>query len=71
MAIVKDHLVILNSKSLGDTIALMPYLELYSLVHKCNVFLLANPRFHNLFTKSYPTIIFVNDKYVLNKVGES
>lgn len=70
MDIVKDHLIILNSKSLGDTIALMPYLELYSLVHKCNVFLLANPNFHNLFTKSYPTIIFVNGEYVLTRAGE-
>ena len=62
--IVKDHLIKLFSKSLGDTIALMPYLELYRQKYNCNVYLLGNRLYHNLFTKSYPQIIFVNDSYV-------
>ena len=62
--IVKDHLIKLFSKSLGDTIALMPYLELYRLKHNCNVYFYGNRSFHNLFTKSYPNIIFVNEDYI-------
>tara|TARA_Y100000592_G_scaffold74035_1_gene115434 strand:- start:810 stop:1706 length:897 start_codon:yes stop_codon:yes gene_type:complete len=62
--IVKDHLINLLSKSLGDTIALMPYLELYRQKYNCNVYLLGNRLFHNLFTKSYPNIIFVDDNFI-------
>lgn len=65
--IIKDRLINLLSKSLGDTIALMPYLELYRQKHNCNVYFFANRYFHNLFIKSYPYIIFVDNNYLKSR----
>ena len=63
-----EVLVKLYSKSLGDTIALMPYLERYRLENKCNVSLLGNSYFSNLFTNSYPFIKFVDNESNFDKV---
>jgi autotransporter strand-loop-strand O-heptosyltransferase len=63
-----EVLVKLYSKSLGDTIALMPYLERYRLENKCNVSLLGNSYLSNLFTNSYPFIKFVDNESNFDKV---
>ena len=55
-------LIRLHSKSLGDTIALMPYLERYRQDHNIDLFLSANFGLSHLFTKSYPNIQFVENE---------
>ena len=64
----KTHLVDLNSNSLGDTIAIMPYLDLYSIKNNVKVYLRGNLNFNKLFIKSYPNIKIINkeDKFFDN-----
>jgi autotransporter strand-loop-strand O-heptosyltransferase len=50
------HLVDLHSNSLGDTIAIMPYLDLYAQKNAVKLYLRCNDTFNNLFTNSYPNI---------------
>jgi|TARA_B100001778_G_C18599684_1_gene636590 autotransporter strand-loop-strand O-heptosyltransferase len=53
---IENHLIDLHSNSLGDTIAIMPYLDLYAKKHNVKVYLRGNERFSLLFKKSYPNI---------------
>ena len=52
----KSHLIDLHSNSLGDTIAIMPYLDLYSIKNNVKVYLRGNLNWNKLFKKSYPNI---------------
>ena len=58
----KKHLIDLHSNSLGDTIAIMPYLDLYAIKHNVQVYLRGPIHFSNLFKKSYPNIILTHKK---------
>lgn len=54
----KDVKVILDSKSLGDTLAWMPYAEEFRKKHNCRIHLLT---FHNeWFENQYPNVNFIN-----------
>jgi autotransporter strand-loop-strand O-heptosyltransferase len=55
---MKTILIELYSYSLGDTIAIMPCVEDFVSKTEDNVLLKVNPRFHSLFTNSYPTVKF-------------
>ena len=55
-------LVKLYSRSLGDTIAIMPYLERYRQDNNCEVYLSANLAFANLFKNSYPLVNFTENE---------
>ena len=57
---MSDILINLLSKSLGDTIALMPVVEEFQ-KNNNNVLVSVNPNFHKLFFESYPNIKFYNE----------
>lgn len=54
-------LVKLYSRSIGDTVAIMPWLERYRQDHECELWLSANVAFAELFVKSFPEIRFTED----------
>lgn len=69
----KNVLISFESKSLGDTLAFIPYVEEYRLKHGCKIYC---STFHNdLFKNEYPEIIFVEpgqqvfDIYALFRLG--
>ena len=56
----KTHLIDLHSNSLGDTIAVMPYVDLYAKKHNIKIYLRTNEKYKNLFKTSYPNIKITN-----------
>jgi len=56
-----NHLIDLHSNSLGDIVAIMPYLDLYASKHNVIVYLRTNNAFNKLFVKSYPNIIITKE----------
>ena len=56
----ETHLIDLHSNSLGDTIAIMPYLDLYSIKNNVNIYLRGNLDFSKLFVKSFPNVKIIN-----------
>lgn len=66
-------LVGLESKSLGDNIAWMPYIEEFGKVHKCTM--VASTFYNSLFKSAYPMIEFVDpgttvhNLYALYRIG--
>ena len=55
----KNVLIAFDSKSVGDTIAWIPYVEEFRKKHECNVFVYT---FHNsLFQEVYPNLTFIDD----------
>jgi len=55
----KNVLIAFDSRSVGDTIAWIPYVDEFRKKHECNVFVYT---FHNsLFEEVYPDVTFVND----------
>jgi len=66
----ETHLIDLHSNSLGDTVAIMPFLDLYSNKNNVDVYLRGNLDFNKLFEKSYPNIKIINreDKYFDNVI---
>lgn len=55
-------LVKLYSRSIGDTVAIMPWLERYRQEHECELWLWANTALAQLFVKSFPEIRFTEDE---------
>ena len=69
----KNVLIEFDSKSIGDTIAWIPYIEKFKSKHNCNLYVFT---FHNnLFRDQYPEIEFVDntntikDLYASYKIG--
>lgn len=69
----KKVLIYLDSKSIGDTLAWIPYAEEFRKKHQCNVYVFG---FHNvLFREVYPEITFLDhignffDFYAAYKIG--
>ena len=60
-------LITLNSNSLGDTIGVMPCIEKFISNTTDNVLFKINPRYHFLFSKSYPMVKFYEEGMVFNK----
>lgn len=58
----KDVHVYLKSYSLGDTIAWMPYVELFRRKHQCNVFCSTN--WNRILRGAYPNIVFIKHSEV-------
>lgn len=58
---IEHHLIDLHSNSLGDTIAIMPYLDLYAKKHNVKVYLRGPERFSILFKNSYPNITITGE----------
>lgn len=54
----KKVLIVYESKSLGDSIAWMPYIEEFRIKHNCEIYCATFRNF--LFEKKYPNINFVN-----------
>lgn len=69
----KKVLVSLESKSLGDTLAWVPYIEEFRKKHNCAMY--ASTFWNNLFDKAYPEINWippgsgVNNLYAAYKIG--
>jgi autotransporter strand-loop-strand O-heptosyltransferase len=53
----KNVFILLNSKSLGDTIAWFPYVEEFRKIHNCNI--ICATFWNKLFEKEYPKIKFI------------
>ena len=60
----KNVYIVLDSKSLGDTIAWVPYVEEFRQFHKCNV--VCSSFWNSLFKKEYPAIKFVEPGTVIS-----
>ena len=56
----KNHLVDLHSSSLGDTIAIMPYLNMYAIKNDVQIYLKGPKHFSDLFKVTYPSVIFTD-----------
>jgi len=54
----KNCLIVLDSKSLGDTIAWFPYVEEFRKKHKCHI--MCSTFWNNLFKDQYKEIEFIN-----------
>jgi autotransporter strand-loop-strand O-heptosyltransferase len=65
----KRVLIWLDSNSLGDNIAWMPYLEEFRKIHDCHV--IASTFYNNLFIKEYPNIEFVSPGIVVDNIFAS
>lgn len=71
----KNVFITLDSKSLGDTLAWIPYVEEYRKKHECRV--ICSTFWNDLFIKDYPEIDFVNpgtsqyNLYAMYNVGIS
>lgn len=69
----KRVFISIESKSLGDTLAWMPYVEEFRKTHGCH--LIVSTHLNNLFYKQYPNIEFVDpatvihDLYALYRIG--
>lgn len=69
----KRVLITLESKSLGDTLAWVPYIREFKDKHQCN--LVVSTFMNNLFRETYPDIEFiepgtnVNNLYALYRIG--
>jgi len=64
---MKTVLISLESRALGDSIAIMPCVERFISNSKDNVLLKINPRYHFLFANSYPTIKFYQENDSFDK----
>ena len=64
---MKNILVNLYSRSLGDTIGIMPCLEKFISNTSDNVYLKSNPRFNYLFQNSYPMVKFFDEELTYDK----
>jgi len=58
--------IAIDSKSLGDSIAWMPYLDEFSKKHNCKV--VASTFWNNLFEKTYPNIEFIKPGQIANNI---
>lgn len=57
----------LDSKSLGDTLAWIPYVEVFRQKHKCHV--VCSTFINELFIDTYPEIEFVNPGVAVNNIA--
>jgi len=62
----KTIFISFDSASLGDTIAWIPYCEVFRRLNKCNVIVSTFKNF--LFEKSYPNLTFVNPGDIVNNI---
>lgn len=62
----KTIFISFDSASLGDTIAWIPYCEVFRKLNKCNVIVSTFKNF--LFEKSYPNLTFVNPGEIVNNI---
>jgi len=58
--------IALDSKSLGDSVAWMPYLDEFSKKHHCKV--IASTFWNNFFEKTYPNIEFIKPGQIANNI---
>ena len=58
--------IALDSKSLGDTLAWIPYVEEFGKVHNCHV--ICSTFWNDLFKTEYPTVEFVSPGEVVNNI---
>lgn len=58
--------LILDSSSLGDNIAWIPYVEEFRKLHNCNV--ICSTFFNDLFIETYPNIKFVSPGTIVNNL---
>ena len=58
--------IAIDSKSLGDSVAWMPYLDEFSKKHNCKV--IASTFWNNLFEKKYPNIEFIKPGQVAENI---
>lgn len=65
---VDKYLINFDSKSLGDTIAWMPYAEEFRKKHNCKVIL--STFWNHLFEKEYPEIEFIGQGKVVYNIKE-
>ena len=66
---MKKILIVIESQSLGDTIASMPYIEKFRESFDYDVYVLINNSFRFLFVNVYPNLNYVDDKlYDYDKV---
>ena len=58
--------IAIDSKSLGDSVAWMPYLDEFSKKHHCKV--IASTFWNNLFEKTYPNIEFIKPGQIAQNI---
>jgi autotransporter strand-loop-strand O-heptosyltransferase len=58
--------IAIDSKSLGDSVAWMPYLDEFSKKHHCKV--IASTFWNNLFEKTYPNIEFITPGQIAQNI---
>ena len=58
--------IAIDSKSLGDSVAWMPYLDEFSKKHNCKV--IASTFWNNLFEKTYPNIEFIKPGQIAQNI---